>query len=60
MDTAVTLRKISPCEHGVHHEILSVVDGATAFSTPKCVDTKGNPRNHAITKEKYPTTERKR
>lgn len=55
-----TLRIISPCEHGVHHSILSVVDGTEAFSVPECKDSKGNRRSHKITPEKYPEVERRR
>lgn len=56
----VTLRRVSPCEHGINHSVLSVLDGTTHFAVPECRDSKGNPRNHRITTDKYPTTERKR
>lgn len=55
-----TLRIISPCEHGVDHEILSVAEGVTDFCTPLCLNSKGGMRVHKITAEKYPNTERNR
>lgn len=58
--STVTLRRISPCEHGIRHGMLSVAEGVTHFSIPECTDSKGNARNHMITAEKYPETERKR
>lgn len=57
--STVTLRVVSPCEHGVEHDILEVIDGA-AFSFPQCVDSKKKPRIHVATKENYPETKRRR
>jgi len=56
----VTMRVISPCEHGVKHSILEVADGEVWFAVPECKDTKGNPRLHYVTPEKYPITVRRR
>ncbi len=50
------LRKVSPCEHGCKIHILHVPDGAE-FSAPECLDTKGKPRYHKATQEKYPILE---
>lgn len=55
-----TLRRISPCEHGIAHSLLSVADGVTNFAVPECTDTKGNLRDHYITEAKYPDTERRK
>lgn len=57
--TTVTLRVVSPCEHGVAHDILEVKEG-DAFSTPACRDSRGVPRIHVATAAKYPTTKRRR
>ncbi|MCM3846832.1 hypothetical protein ND486_11590 [Pseudonocardia sp. DR1-2] len=59
MSDTVTLRVTSPCEHGVDHEILELIDGA-AFSFPECKDSKGKPRIHIASKEAYPETKRRR
>lgn len=58
--TTVTMRVISPCEHGIEHAILEVMDGVLNFSVPECRDSKGNPRQHTVTAEKYPNTKRRR
>jgi len=62
--STVTLQVVSPCEHGVHHEFLelpaSTEDSQVWFATRKCVDSKGNPRPHLVTKEKYPQVRRRR
>lgn len=61
-----TLQVVSPCEHGIEHEILELPASQPEkqefvwFSTKKCVDSKGVPREHLVTKEKYPKTVRRR
>lgn len=57
--TTVTLRVVSPCEHGVEHDIKELITGAT-FSFPQCKNTKGVPRIHVADKETYPKTVRRR
>lgn len=57
--TTVTLRVVSPCHHGVVHELIELIDGA-AFSFPQCVDSRGNPRPHIANAEHYPTKVRRR
>ena len=54
-----TLQVVSPCEHGIEHEILELPEFVW-FSTRKCVDSRGMPREHFVTKEKYPKTVRRR
>jgi hypothetical protein len=56
----VELRVVSPCEHGVEHHAKELPMGVLNFSVPECRDTKGNPRNHIVTPEKYPETVRRR
>lgn len=55
----VTLRVTSPCEHGKHHEITELIEGAT-FTTRVCRDSKGFPRAHKVTAAKYPDTVQRR
>lgn len=55
----VTLRVVSPCEHGIEHHIREVIDGAE-FSFPQCVDSRGKPRVHRADKTNYPNTVRRR
>lgn len=57
--TTVTLRVVSPCEHGIEHHVTELIDGA-AFSVPECRDSKGKPRLHVVTKDTYPETVRRR
>jgi hypothetical protein len=57
--STVTLRVVSPCEHGVEHDIAELMDGA-AFSFPECKDSRGAPRGHVADAEHYPTTKRRR
>lgn len=56
----VTTRVVSPCEHGITHHISELADGDVQFAVPECVDSKGNPRPHAVTPAKYPETRRRR
>lgn len=56
----VTMRVVSPCEHGVEHAIKEVMDGVLNFSIPECRYANGNPKNHEVTPEKYPKTVRRR
>ena len=58
-DSLVTLRVVSPCEHGVEHHIKEVITGAE-FSVPECRDSRNRPRYHVASKEKYPNTVRRR
>lgn len=53
-----TLRVVSPCEHGIEHDILEVVDGAE-FSFPQCTDSRGRPRRHVANEDNYPETVRR-
>ncbi|MEU7814091.1 hypothetical protein [Pseudonocardia sp. NPDC049154] len=55
----VTLRVVSPCEHGVEHDILELSEGAV-FSFPACKDSRGNPRYHVADATHYPRTVRRR
>lgn len=55
-----TLRRISPCEHGIEHSLLSVAEGVSEFAVPECTDSKGALKAHRITDAKYPDKERKR
>lgn len=56
----VTLRVVSPCEHGVEHHAREVGMGVIDFSVPECRDSKGSPKHHIVTDEKYPHTVRRR
>lgn len=56
----VTLRIVSPCEHGIEHHAREVGLGVLNFSVPECRDSKGNPRNHTVDDAKYPHTVRRR
>lgn len=58
-DAIVTLRVVSPCEHGIEHDILELANGAE-FSFPQCTDSRGKPRRHVADKEHYPNTKRRR
>lgn len=58
-NTTVTLRVVSPCEHGIEHDIKELIPGAV-FSFPACKDSKGKPRFHVADKENYPETKRRR
>lgn len=55
----VDLRVVSPCEHGVEHPIKELMLGMS-FSVRECRDSKGVPRNHRVTEDKYPTAVRRR
>lgn len=60
-----TLQVTSPCSHGITHEFLELPasdpeKGRVWFSTKNCVDSKGFPRNHEVTKELYPKQVRRR
>ncbi|WP_189056024.1 hypothetical protein [Longimycelium tulufanense] len=59
-DTRTVLRVISPCEHGITHHIRGVPPGTREFVTPECRDSRGIPRTHPITAERYPTLVRRR
>ena len=58
-DALATLRVVSPCEHGIRHPIIELIEGAT-FSFPQCVDSRGKPRLHVVTPEAYPKVVRRR
>lgn len=58
-DRAVTLRVVSPCHHGIEHDIRELLDGAT-FSFPACKDSRGVPRHHVADAATYPSTVRRR
>lgn len=55
----VTLHVVSPCEHGIEHDILELSEGAD-FAVLGCRDSKGHPRSHHVSKERYPITRRRR
>lgn len=57
--TTTTLHKTSPCHHGVTHPILEAPLGVS-FSVKECVDSKGFPRNHTVTIDRYPEEVRRR
>ena len=59
MAETVVLRVTSPCEHGNRHEFLALPEGAE-FSTLSCCNSKGVPRTHVVTPDKYPKTKRYR
>lgn len=50
----VTLHVVSPCEHGIEHDIKELAAGLH-FSTPKCRSKRGAPRVHKVSETKYPT-----
>jgi len=58
-NATVTLRVVSPCEHGIEHDIKELIPGAE-FSFPECKDSRGKPRRHVADKETYPDTVRRR
>lgn len=53
--SAAPLRATSPCEHGKHHDILSLQEGLEFF-VPECVDGRRKMLHHRVTAEKYPET----
>ncbi len=48
-----SLRRVSPCEHGVTHHIKELRSG-TSFSVRECRTKAGFPRTHVVTDERYP------
>lgn len=57
--STVTLRVVSPCEHGIEHSIAELIDGAV-FSTPECKDSRGVPRTHVADAASYPKQVKRR
>lgn len=58
-NSIVTLRVVSPCSHGIAHDIRELPLGCS-FSTRKCLNSKGVPKNHNVTVEAYPEEVRRR
>lgn len=58
-NSLVTLRVVSPCEHGKEHPMQELPEGVS-FSCLECRDSRGRPRSHEVTREKYPKEVRRR